>query len=254
MPVKKEVIHINNNIKLYLGNSNELIKDIPDNSVDLIVIDPPYLLNMSGGKKGTSDIAKSLLSLEKELTEVNLVNGYDMTILDDLVRVMNKINIYIWCNIAQIKSYLDYFIGKLDCSFEILIWNKTNAMPLFNNKYLSDKEYCLYFRKRGYCNPPTYQKGKTVFCLPTTQKEKKKYHHPTIKPLSIIERFIENSSRENETILDCFMGSGTTGEAVVNIGGNRKFIGMEKNEEYYNTAKARIEEAIRNKEDESNEI
>ena len=177
-----------------------------------------------------------------------------MTILDDLVRVMNKINIYIWCNIAQIKSYLDYFIGKLDCSFEILIWNKTNAMPLFNNKYLSDKEYCLYFRKRGYCNPPTYQKGKTVFCLPTTQKEKKKYHHPTIKPLSIIERFIENSSRENETILDCFMGSGTTGEAVVNIGGNRKFIGMEINEEYYNTAKERIEEAIRNKEDESNEI
>lgn len=254
MPIKKEVIHINNNIKLYLGNSNELIKDIPDNSVDLIVIDPPYLLNMSGGKKGTSDIAKTLLSLEKELTEVNLVNGYDMTILDDLVRVMNKINIYIWCNIAQIKSYLDYFIGKLDCSFEILIWNKTNAMPLFNNKYLSDKEYCLYFRKRGYCNPPTYQKGKTVFCLPTTQKEKKKYHHPTIKPLSIIERFIENSSRENETILDCFMGSGTTGEAVVNIGGDRKFIGMEINEEYYNTAKERIEEAIRNKEDESNEI
>ena len=254
MPVKKEVIHINNNIKLYLGNSNELIKDIPDNSVNLIVIDPPYLLNMSGGKKGTSDIAKTLLSLEKELTEVNLVNGYDMTILDDLVRVMNKINIYIWCNIAQIKSYLDYFIGKLDCSFEILIWNKTNAMPLFNNKYLSDKEYCLYFRKRGYCNPPTYQKGKTVFGLPTTQKEKKKYHHPTIKPLSIIERFIENSSRENETILDCFMGSGTTGEVVVNIGGNRKFIGMEINEEYYNTAKERIEEAIRNKEDESNEI
>lgn len=247
-------MHINNNIKLYLGNSNELIKDILDNSVDLIVIDPPYLLNMSGGKKGTSDIAKTLLSLEKELTQVNLVNGYDMTILDDLVRVMNKINIYIWCNIAQIKSYLDYFIGKLDCSFEILIWNKTNAMPLFNNKYLSDKEYCLYFRKRGYCNPPTYQKGKTVFCLPTTQKEKKKYHHPTIKPLSIIERFIENSSRENETILDCFMGSGTTGEAVVNIGGNRKFIGMEINEEYYNTAKERIEEAIRNKEDESNEI
>ena len=245
------MIYIDNNIKLYLGDSIEIIKTIPDNSVDLIITDPPYLLNMYGGKKGTSQLAKNLLSLEKQLTDVNLVNGYDMSILDDLVRVMKKINIYIWCNLAQIKSYLDYFIGKLDCSFEILVWNKTNAMPLFNNKYLSDKEYCLYFRKRGYCNPPTYEKAKTVFYLPTTQREKKKYNHPTIKPLSIIEKFVENSSRENETILDCFLGSGTTGEAVVNVGGNRKFIGIEINEEYYNTAKKRIEDAIKFKEEKS---
>ena len=131
MPVKKEVIYINNNIKLYLGDSNKLIKNIPDNSIDLVIIDPPYLLNMTGGKKGTTKLAKNLKSLENELTTSNLVNGYDLSILNDLVRIMNKINIYIWCNIAQIKSYLDFFIGKLDCSYEILIWNKTNAMPLF---------------------------------------------------------------------------------------------------------------------------
>lgn len=106
---------------------------MPDKSIDLIIIDPPYLLNMKGGKKGTSRFSKRLLTLEKELTEVNLVDGYDMTILDDLVRLMKVINIYIWCNISQIKSYFDYFIGKLDCSVDILVWNKTNAMPLFNN-------------------------------------------------------------------------------------------------------------------------
>ena len=249
MPVKKEVIYINNNIKLYLGDSNKLIKNIPDNSIDLVIIDPPYLLNITGGKKGTTKLAKNLKSLENELTTSNLVNGYDLSILNDLVRIMNKINIYIWCNIAQIKSYLDFFIGKLDCSYEILIWNKTNAMPLFNNKYLSDKEYCLYFRKRGYCNPPTYDSGKTVFYLPTNQKDKKLYHHPTIKPLSIIEKLVINSSRENETILDCYMGSGTTGVAVVNAGGNRKFIGMEISEEYFNIAKNRIDDAIKVKEE-----
>lgn len=230
------------NIKLLLGDSNILIKDIPNNSIDLIVIDPPYLLNMTGGKKGTSKLAKNLLSLEKELTDANLINNYDLSIFDELVRVMKKINIYIWCNVSQIKQYLDYFIGKLNCSFDILIWNKTNSIPLFNNKYLSDKEYCLYFRKRGYCNPPTYKHGKTVFYLPTTQKEKKLYGHPTIKPLEIIETIVINSSKPNETIFDCFMGSGTTGVAVINVGEDRKFIGMEISEEYFNIAKKRIEE------------
>lgn len=230
------------NIKLLLGDSNILIKDIPNNSIDLIVIDPPYLLNMTGGKKGTSKLAKNLLSLEKELTDANLINNYDLSILDEFVRVMKNVNIYIWCNISQIKQYLDYFIGKLNCSFDMLIWNKTNAIPLFNNKYLSDKEYCLYFRKRGYCNPPTYKYGKTIFYLPTTQKEKKLYGHPTIKPLEIIETIVINSSKPNETILDCFMGSGTTGVAVINVGEDRKFIGMEISEKYFNIAKKRIEE------------
>ena len=122
-------------------------------------------------------------------------------------------------------------------------------MPLFNNKYLNDKEYCLYFRKRGYCNPTNYKLAKTVYYLPTTQKEKRLYKHPTIKPLEIIESLVLNSSRENETILDCFMGSGTTGVAVIRAGGNRKFIGIEKNKDYFLTAKKRIEDTLKDKED-----
>lgn len=242
------MIYIKDNIKLLLGDSNLLIKNIPDNSIDLIIIDPPYLLNMDGGKKGKSRLAKTLLSLEQELRADDLIDNYDLSILEEFIRIQDKINIYIWCNLAQIKQYLDFFIGKYNCSYDILIWNKTNAMPLFNNKYLSDKEYCLYFRKRGYCNPPTYKLGKTVFYLPTTQKEKRLYGHPTIKPLSIIETFVINSSRENETILDCFMGSGTTGEAVVNVGGNRKFIGIEKSKQHFSTSQKRIDEAIKRKE------
>lgn len=64
--------------------------------------------------------------------------------------------------------------------------------------------------------------------------DKKKWKHPTIKPLNIIENLIINSSQEGEVVLDCFMGSGTTGVACKNL--NRKFIGMELNEEYYNIA------------------
>ena len=237
------MIYIDNNIKLYLGDSIEIIKTIPDNSVDLIITDPPYLLNMSGGKKGTSQLAKNLLSLEKQLTDVNLVNGYDMSILDDLVRVMKKINIYIWCNGRQIPTYIKYFMDKLNCKLEIIIWGKTNPMPLHNNKYLGDKEYCLYFRKNGYCQPSNYEDAKTIYLSTINVKDKQIYGHPTIKPLPLIRKLIRNSSKENDLVLDCFLGSGTT--AVACILENRNYIGFEINKKYFDIANKRINETTK---------
>jgi DNA modification methylase len=224
-------------IDLRQGDCLEIMKDIPNNSIDLVVIDPPYLIeNTKAG--GNSKLAKSIQGMNNEIKENNLTNGFDIKCLDELFRVMKKPNIYIWCNHKQIPMYLDYFVKEKDCSFDIIIWNKTNAMPLFNNKYLTDKEYCLYFRKGGYCNPNSYIDAKTVYYQPINIKDKRLYNHPTIKPLNIIETIIKNSSNENDTVLDCFMGSGTTGVACVNT--NRNFIGIELDETYFNIAKERI--------------
>ena len=74
---------------------------------------------------------------------------------------------------------------------------------------------------------------------PTDSKDKR--YHPTQKPSELIEMLIKEYSKEGETILDCFMGSGTTGVACVNT--NRHFIGIELDEGYFNIAKKRIEEA-----------
>lgn len=71
-------------------------------------------------------------------------------------------------------------------------------------------------------------------------EDKKLYKHPTIKPLNIIENLVINSSNENDVVLDCFMGSGTTGVACKKL--NRKFIGIEIDEKYFEIAKNRIEE------------
>jgi DNA modification methylase len=226
-------------IDLRQGDCLEIMKDIPNNSIDLVVIDPPYLIeNTKAG--GNSKLAKSIQGMNNEIKENNLTNGFDIKCLDELFRVMKKPNIYIWCNHKQIPMYLDYFVKEKDCSFDIIIWNKTNAMPLFNNKYLTDKEYCLYFRKGGYCNPNSYIDAKTVYYQPINIKDKRLYNHPTIKPLNIIETIIKNSSKENDTILDCFMGSGTTGVACKKL--NRNFIGIELDKEYYEIAKKRMEE------------
>jgi site-specific DNA-methyltransferase (adenine-specific) len=224
--------------KVHQGDAFSKLKEIKDKSIDLVIIDPPYLIeNTKAG--GKSPLAKSIQSMNTQIKEHNLTNGYNLDILKELLRVMKKTNIYIWCNHKQIPQYLDFFVNKNNCVFDILIWNKTNAMPLFNNKYLTDKEYCLYFRKGGFCNPKNYQDAKTIFYQPINIKDKKLWKHPTIKPLNIIETLIKNSSKENEIVLDCFIGSGTT--AIASIKTNRNFIGIELEEEYINIASQRIQ-------------
>ena len=229
--------------KIHFGDCYELIKLIPDKSVDLIVTDPPYQIDntKAGGK---SELSRSIQGMNDELERNELGEGIDFSILDEFVRVMKKINCYIWCNHKQIPDYLDFFVKEQGCSFDILIWNKTNALPLFNNKYLTDKEYCLYFRKGGYCNPSNYEDAKTVFYEPINIKDKQHYRHPTIKPLKVIRALIRNSSREQDVILDPFIGSGTTAVAAQETG--RQFIGMELNEKYHKIAVDRVEGFLAN--------
>ena len=226
------------------GDCLELVKELPDNSIDLIVTDPPYLIeNTHAG--GGSEFSKSIQNMNDELSGNNIVSGFNSEILNEYIRVLKKINIYIWCNGKQIPQYLDYFVNRHNCSFDILIWNKTNALPTFNNKYLTDKEYCLYFRKGGYCSPASYEDAKTVYYQPINIIDKQQWKHPTIKPLNIIETIIKNSSVEGDTILDCYMGSGTTGEACANT--NRKFIGFEISDKWFKIAEERIKQAyVRN--------
>lgn len=225
-------------IKLLNGDCLELLKTIPDKSIDLVVTDPPYQIdNTTAG--GQSNLAKSIQKMNNEIEANKLTKGFNVLVLRELVRTMKKINCYIWCNGKQIPMYIDYFVNKLGCVFDIIIWNKINAMPLFNNKYLTDKEYCLYFRKGGYCNPQSYDKAKTVYYQPINIKDKRQYGHPTIKPLNIITNLIENSSNENDIVLDPFMGSGTTGVACKNL--NRNFIGIELDKNYFEIAKKRID-------------
>lgn len=172
------------------------IKKIPDNSIDLVIIDPPYDICTKGGKKGNTKIAHHIKALEKELIANDLVDGFNMAILDELVRVMKNINIYIWCNGRQIPTYIKYFVNELECKLEILIWGKTNPMPLYSNKYMGDKEYCLYFRKNGYCQPMNYEDARTIYTSKINVKDKQLYLHPTIKPLEVIRKIIRNSSKE----------------------------------------------------------
>lgn len=226
---------------IYHQDCLEGLKALKSGSVDLIVTDPPYLIKDTHAG-GNTRLARTIQPVNDALRDNGLNVGLDPAVLPELVRVLKTINLYIWCNKAQIPEYLDFFVKGLGCSFDIIVWVKTNSPPTFHNKYLSDKEFCLYFRHGAYCQPTSYETAKTAYFQPTNVVDKKAYPHPTIKPLNIIKTLVGNSTKPGEIVLDPFLGSGTTAVACMELG--RKYIGYEINEGYFETAQRRIKDTI----------
>lgn len=220
--------------EIYNMDCMEGLKLLDNNSIDLVIIDPPYLLNLNKVKKpiNMNNYANELL---------NLKNGFDLKVLDILIKKMKKINIYIYCSKRQVKDLLNYFSDK-NCNHEILTWHKLNPSPLINNNYLPDTEYILFFREKGVKVYGNYHTKRKYYLSLTNKVDKQKYKHPTIKPLELIERHIINSSKEGDLVLDCFCGSGTTLVGAINQ--NRRYIGFEIDKNYYEIAKKRIEEIL----------
>jgi len=217
---------------VYNEDCLEGMKQIPNKSVDLVITDPPYLIDtMGSGLYSQKD--------KQYIKELNFMkDGFSKEILDEICRVMKKINLYIFCSQKQIIPLLDYFVREKKCNWNIITWHKTNPIPACGNKYLTDTEYVLFFREKGVKIYGDYQTKFTYYLTSLNQKDKIKYNHPTIKPLNIIQNFIINSSKEGEIVLDPFMGSGTTAIACMNT--NRNYIGFEIDKGYYDIILERI--------------
>ena len=204
------------------GDCLELMKDIPDKSIDLVVTDPPYLIETTGGgmyNRENGNVSKYI----KELDAIK--DGFSEQVLDELCRIMKKINIYIFCSQKQLIPLLNYFVKKKGCNWNLLTWHKSNPVPACGNKYLSDTEYILFFREKGVRIHGEFKTKFTYYVTTKNVKDKNKYGHPTIKPLEILQNLIVNSSEEGEIVFDPFMGSGSTCVASVNT--NRHYIGFE---------------------------
>ena len=123
--------------------------------------------------------------------------------------------------------------------FRLIRWDKTNPVPV-NSKlnYLSNAtEYALTCVKGG---KPTFHSeyNPGIFKYPICSG-KERTEHPTQKPVSLMRDLLDIHTNEGDTVLDAFMGSGSTGIACKNL--NRNFIGIELDENYFNIAKERIE-------------
>lgn len=226
---------------IQLGDCYEIIKQIPDKSVDLVIIDPPY--SFCTGGKHTGLFRTRETRYHDQIEEHNLDKNIDLSILNELDRIMKKVNIYIWCNKEQIHQYLNHYEND-NIKFEIIIWNKINPIPTVNNKYLSDKEYCLFFKEKGVLLGGSVETKKTVYQTSLNVRDKEMFLHPTIKPLPIIKNLIINSSNENDIVFDCFCGSGTTCLGAKEL--NRRYIGIEIDKKFYKIATDRLDGVLAN--------
>ena len=221
---------------IYLGDCYDLIKQIPDKSVDLIYTDIPYLIEDGGCSK--SELSLRIRRVQKQEIE-DIRHSIDYSIFDELCRVMKYIYIYIWCSKEQMLDIMNYFIKKKKCRFNLLVWCKTNPTPMTNNVWLPDVEYCFCFKELG---APRYNDGynlKSKYYVSAKNKtDKDLYGHPTIKPLELVKRHILHSTQENDIVLDPFCGSGTTLKACKDL--NRQYIGFEINPKYYQIAVDRL--------------
>lgn len=219
--------------KIILGNSYELIKGLATDSVDLVLVDVPYDIKVTQGS-GAFGVKKRLNYKQLE----SISEGFDYAILDEFVRVLKKINLYIFCSRSQILPLLKYFVEERGCNWTQINWCKDNVIPACNNRYASDTETCLFFRESGVPVYGTFETKRTWYVTHTNVKDKKLYNHPTPKPLHIIKNLIFNSTKEGDLVLDTFSGSGATPVACKEL--NRRCIAFEKDEKYFKTSTERL--------------
>ena len=226
-------------IELMKGDCLEMMKSIPDNSVDLCVSDIPYKL--TGGGKGdgaNSKRPKGILENNSQLMKIPKFEDW----LPELYRVMkNGTHIYLMSNFKNLNDLMNKSLAVGFKHINLLVWEKNNCTP--SQFYMKNCEYTLLLRKGSSKYINDIGGSKTVHKFNNIIGNKV---HPTEKPVELMEFYVENSSNRGDMVLDMFMGSGSTGVACVNT--NRNFIGVELDENYFNIAEKRIQEALDNKE------
>tara|TARA_R100000700_G_scaffold1103_2_gene2925 strand:+ start:1470 stop:2135 length:666 start_codon:yes stop_codon:yes gene_type:complete len=221
-------------MKLYNGDCLEVMKLIPDNSVDCIITDPPYKVISGGQTKTANAFYKGKWKNNGKIFKHNEVD-FNENFMGEMFRVMKEqSHIYFFTNFLNLNKFLTLFEKSEFYIHNLLVWEKK---PVVNRWYLKNAEYVI-FAKKGKAKSINNKGSKTVhkFDVPKNKT------HPTQKPIDLIEYYIKNSTNENDTILDMFMGSGTTGVACCNT--NRDFIGIELDKHYFKIAEQRIKNEL----------
>jgi len=219
------------------GDCLERMKEIESGSVDMVLTDPPYniakdnnfdTMGRAGIDFGEWDKNADILTYIKNVARV-LKNGGSFVVFND------------WKNLGDITMVAE-FCGLQ--TKDLLRLEKKNPMPRNRDRrYITDYELAVWYVK---------PRAKWIFNRQDTAYQRPKFvhsidkgFHPTQKSLSLMEELLEIHSNEGDIVLDCFMGSGTTGVACANL--NRDFIGIEMDETYFKIATERIEKAHKDK-------
>ena len=218
------------NVKLYNDDCLNVLKDIGDNSIDLVVTDPPYEVITGGRNGGVKGKPSGILTENKQL--MKSIPKADLW-LSECFRVMKDgTHIYIMTNTLNLTNYLNIINDVGFKLHNLLVWNKNNTTP--NRWYMKNCEYVIFARK-GFAKSINNPSSQTVHNFDNIIGNKQ---HPTEKPVELMKLYVGNSSQVGDTVLDPFMGSGSTGVACKELG--RNFIGVELDKQYFDIATKRI--------------
>ena len=218
--------------KLINGNAIDFMKTLKDESIDLIVTDPPYPTTKRGGTGNSGGMCK-----KKEFSDGKVFKYNDIKPIEyipEFYRILKDgSHCYIMTNHVNLQEILN---TATECGFHFiksLIWNKGNK--IMGQAYMSQFEYILFFRKGKF---KKINKCGTADILNVPNKKTKgedgKNIHDTEKPVELMKILIENSSKEGELVLDPFAGVGTVGVACKEL--NRDYICIEIDENYHKIA------------------
>jgi site-specific DNA-methyltransferase (adenine-specific) len=198
------------------------IRSIEDKSINSIITDPPYFIGMThNGQKG-------------DMSDLAICAPFYNELFREFKRVLKEDGcVYLFCDWRTYHFYYPLLSKHIKVR-NMVVWDKICGP---GNSYAMMHELIIFANESN-----KYMKGCNVFTLPSFGSGAKKTNgekvHPTQKPIELIEKFILDSTVEGDTILDCFIGSGTTAIACINT--NRNYIGFELQEKYYDIANERI--------------
>lgn len=248
----------NQTVKLLQGDCLDLMKTIPDGSVDLVLTDPPYQTTANSW-----DTVVDSELMWKELNRVVKKNGaillfgsepfstrLRMGNLDhykyDIYWLKNKVTGFTQAknkpmkNLELISVFSSGTTVHKSQSKNRMTYNPQGLLPLNKTKKNGKGKFGNIAGERP-SHKEEYVQEWTNYPKMTVDFECEHGLHPTQKPVPLLEYLIKTYTNEHETVLDFTMGSGSTGVACVNT--DRKFIGVELDETYFNIAKERIEDA-----------
>lgn len=223
--------------KLLHGDCMNALRKIPNESVDLIVTDPPYPTTARGSAGNSGGMLQKDINKKGKVFTHNSIDCEQYA--PEFYRILKDgSHCYVMTNHVNLIHMLNTFTESGFHFIKSLIWDKGNK--IMGQYYMSQFEYILFFRKGRGVKINNCGTSDIISVPNKKQKgEDGKNLHDTEKPVELNDILIANSSNEGDLVLDPFMGIGAAGVSAVGL--NRNFIGIELDDKYFEIAKNRIE-------------
>ena len=238
-PIAIDVIQGNSRWACEFGDNRNLLKELPDSSIDLILTDPPY--NLGGYSTGNIEL-EWRADFNNDIAHWDLGQFNPADYLDEFLRVLTpRGNIMAFTSYNLIGSWHEAYDPIFD-TFQFAVWHKTNPPPKFRRAgFLNSCELIVCLWNKGHTWNFTNQRDMHNFFqspICSGRERLKSPKHPTQKPLAVLKHFMAMASNPGDVILDPFAGVMSTGAAALEL--NRKFIGYEIDKSYFDAGFQRL--------------